>query len=286
MFIFGLGYTASWLAGTLRGHGCLVDGTGRAGNIAFDDDKAVRDALSQADCVLSSVPPDGASGTDPVLARYDEALAGRWLGYLSSTGVYGDTAGAWVDESAPLADNPRTRCDAAWLARRARVFRLPGIYGPGRSVLDRVREGRAHRIDLPGQVFSRIHVNDIVKGVHAALLHDAPPGAYNLADDLPCSQNLVVEHACHLLGVAPPLLQTMDEAGLSAMARGFYVQNRRVANGRAKRVLGWRPRYPTFAEGMAALKDGEPAGTDFALSATTIPATASTPPATASGDQR
>jgi nucleoside-diphosphate-sugar epimerase len=153
-------------------------------------------------------------------------------------------------------------------------------------VFDRVREGRAHRIDLPGQVFSRIHVNDIVKGVHAALLHDAPPGAYNLADDLPCSQNLVVEHACHLLGVAPPLLQTMDEAGLSAMARGFYVQNRRVANGRAKRVLGWRPRYPTFAEGMAALKDGEPAGTDFALSATTIPATASTPPATASGDQR
>jgi hypothetical protein len=286
MFIFGLGYTAGRLAHTLRRDGWQVDATGRAGDLAFDDDEAVRSALARADSVLSSVPPDRDNGSDPVLARYGNALAGQWLGYLSSTGVYGDTAGAWVDESATLADSPRARCDTAWLAQGARVFRLPGIYGPGRSVLDRVREGRAHRIALPGQVFSRVHVDDIVAGVVAALLRDAPPGAYNLADDLPCSQNRVVEHACHLLGVLPPPLQTMDEAGLSAVARGFYEQNRRVANGRAKRLLGWRPRYPTFVEGLAALKDGASAGTDFALNATTIPATASTPPATASGDQR
>lgn len=286
MFIFGLGYTASRLAGALRRDGWHIEATGRAGNLPFADDWAVRAALAGADCVLSSVPPLKDSGTDPVLARYGDALDGQWLGYLSSTGVYGDTAGAWVDESAPLTDTPRARCDTAWLARGGRVFRLPGIYGPARSVFDRLREGRAHRIDLPGQVFSRVHLDDIVAGVKAALISDAPPGAYNLADDLPCSQNLVVEHACGLLGVAPPPLQTLDEAGLSAMARGFYGQNRRVANGRAKRVLGWRPRYPTFVEGLAAVLDAETTGTDLARSATDIPSSASSPPATASQDQR
>ena len=130
-------------------------------------------------------------------------------------------------------------------------MRLPGIYGPGRSALDRVRDGKSHRIDLPGQVFSRVHVDDIVAGVVAAI--DAPPGAYNLADDLPTSQNAVIEEACRLLGISPPSLQTMDEAGLSDMARGFYAENRRVANDKAKRVLGWRPKYPTYREGLAAL---------------------------------
>jgi nucleoside-diphosphate-sugar epimerase len=137
------------------------------------------------------------------------------------------------------------------------VFRLPGIYGPpfqnhmGRSALDRVREGKPHRIDLPGQVFSRVHVEDIASGVIAAL--DAPAGAYNLADDLPCSQNAVIEEACRLLGLEPPPLQALDEAGLSPRARAFYAENRRVANGKAKRVLGWRPRYATYREGLRAL---------------------------------
>ncbi|MCX7863427.1 MAG: SDR family NAD(P)-dependent oxidoreductase, partial [Novosphingobium sp.] len=144
----------------------------------------------------------------------------------------------------------RAACDAAWLARGARVFRLPGIYGPGRSPLDRVREGRAHRIDLPGQVFSRVHVDDIASGVVLAL--DAPGGAYNLADDLPASQTAVIEEACRLLGLPLPPLQSLDEANLSEMARGFYAENRRVANGKAKRVLGWQPRYPTFREGLRA----------------------------------
>ena len=128
---------------------------------------------------------------------------------------------------------------------------MSGIYGPGRSALDRVFAGNAHRIDLPGQVFSRAHVDDIARGVVAAL--DAPAGAYNLSDDHPCSQNAVIEEACRLLGISPPPLQTLDEAGLSPMALGFYAENRRIANGKGKRVLGWRPHYPTFREGLRAL---------------------------------
>ncbi|AKM08190.1 epimerase [Pelagerythrobacter marensis] len=260
MFIFGMGYTASRIASVLSARGWTVNGTGRHGDTAFDDTAAVRSALSRADHVLSSVPPDRASGEDPVLARYGGLIdhAGRWVGYLSSTGVYGDTGGAWADESAPIGTGRRANraaADAVWLERGARVFRLPGIYGPGRSALDRVREGKAHRIDLgpgaQGQVFSRVHVDDIVTGVLAAL--EAPAGAYNLADDLPTSQNTVVEEACRLLGRAPPPLMSPDEAGLSAMARGFYAENRRIANGKARRVLGWRPSYPTFREGLAAL---------------------------------
>jgi nucleoside-diphosphate-sugar epimerase len=131
------------------------------------------------------------------------------------------------------------------------TFRLPGIYGPGRSALDRLRAGEGRRIVKPGQVFSRIHVEDIASGVLAALV--APAGAYNLADDLPSSQNAVVEEACRLLGIPPPPLQSLDDAGLSTQARAFYAENRRVANGTAKRVLGWRPRFATFREGLAEL---------------------------------
>ncbi len=252
MFIFGLGYTAKRLAAALEQDGWHVASTGSDGSMAFDDDDAVRAGLERATHVLSSVPP--AEGCDPVLARYGALLEERWLGYLSSTGVYGDAGGAWVDESATTGTGRRTaraEADAEWLECGARVFRLPGIYGPGRSALDRVRSGRAHRIKLSGQVFSRVHVEDIVAGVVAGL--EAPAGAYNLSDDLPTSQNAVIEEACRLLHVKHPPLQTMDEAGLSPMARGFYAENRRVANGKAKRVLGWHPRYPTFREGLRSL---------------------------------
>lgn len=252
--IFGLGYTASRIGAALKARGWQVDATGSAGNLDFADEDNVRRALAQADHVLSSVPP--ADDSDPVLDRYGDALGGKWLGYLSSTGVYGDTKGAWVDESAPVGSGRRTArsdADARWLAMGARVFRLPGIYGPGRSALDRVREGKARRIDLPDQVFSRVHVDDIASGVIAALDSDAPPGAYNLADDLPCSQNAVIEHACRLLGAEFPPLQSLDEAGLSAAARAYYSENRRVANGKARRMLGWRPRFPTYVEGLANL---------------------------------
>lgn len=251
LFVFGLGYTAKAIAAALP-DGWTVEATGSDGGIGFEDDQAVRAALSRASHVLSSVPP-GADG-DPVLSRYGDGLRGGWLGYLSSTGVYGDTGGAWVDESAPTGTGRRTArsdADARWLALGARVFRLPGIYGPGRSPFDRIREGKVHRIELPGHVFSRVHVEDIAAGVAAAL--DAPTGAYNLADDLPASANAVTEEACRLLGVAPPPLQSIDEAGLSPMARGFYAENRRVANGKAKRVLGWTPRYPSYREGLRSL---------------------------------
>jgi nucleoside-diphosphate-sugar epimerase len=253
MFIFGLGYSASRIAERLAVRGWDVISTGRDGTLSFDDEGTVRMALADAGHVLSSVPPGG-EGLDPVLERYGAALSGKWLGYLSSTGVYGDTGGAWVDESAPVGTGrraARAEADAAWLARGARVFRLPGIYGPGRSALERVREGRAHRIDLPGQVFSRIHVEDIAGGVLAGL--DAPPGAYNLADDLPCSQNAVIEEACRLLGVPLPPFLEFEEAKLSPQARAFYSENRRVANGKAKRILGWRLRIPTYREGLRAL---------------------------------
>ena len=258
MFIFGLGYTARRIAAALTAAGWDVCSTGSAGEVDFADREAVERALRGATHVLSSVPP--ADGDDPVLAHYAAALAespAHWRGYLSSTGVYGDTGGAWVDEGTPTGGgrrSARAEADQCWLALGAHVFRLPGIYGPGRSALERVEEGRAHRIDLPGQVFSRVHVDDIVGGVLAAL--DAPPGAWNLADDLPGSQNAVIEEACRLLGLPAPRLQTLDEAGLSPMARGFYAENRRVANGKAKRLLGWAPRYATYREGLAAILAG------------------------------
>jgi len=253
IFIFGLGYSAKHIAAALESRGWEVISTGREGTLRFDDCGNVRVALADASHLLSSVPPSG-EDSDPVLELYGDALRGKALSYLSSTGVYGDCGGAWVDESAPTGTGRRTAradCDAQWLALGARVLRLPGIYGPGRSALDRVREGRAQRIDLAGQVFSRVHVDDIASGVLAAL--DAPPGAYNLADDLPCSQNAVIEEACRLLEISPPPLLSLEAAALSPMARAFYAENRRVANGKAKRVLGWQPRYRTYHEGLRAV---------------------------------
>ena len=251
LFIFGLGYSAKRIRKATEALGWRVTATGSDGDLDFEDQERVRAALGAASHVLSSVPP-GASG-DPVLARYGDSLAHGWLGYLSSTGIYGDTGGAWVDESAPAGGGRRTaraEADDAWLERGARVFRLPGIYGPGRSALERVAEGRAHRIDLPAQVFSRVHVDDIASGVLHGL--EAPAGAYNLADDLPASQNAVIEEACRLLGLEPPPLQALEDAGLSPQGRAFYAENRRVANGKAKRLLGWRPRYPDYRSGLRA----------------------------------
>lgn len=279
LLIFGMGYSAAVIAARLRHAGWTVIGTSRSprpGMIGFDDAAAVEAAMADASHILSSVPPDEATRGDPVLLRHHATLAqnGKWLGYLSSTGVYGDSGGAWVDESAPLGGRRagRLAADQAWLAIGARVFRLPGIYGPGRSALERVASGTAHCIDLPGQVFSRVHVNDIASGVIAGL--DGPPGAYNLADDAPCSQNAVIEFACALLGVPPPPLRPIDDAGLSPMARAFYAENRRVANGRAKRVLGWQPAFADYRAGLRA------------LSAMNSPAIASAAPAAASHDQR
>lgn len=260
LLIFGLGYTAKRIKSAMEARGWSVSATGSAGDVEFDDSQAMHSAIEKATHILSSVPPDRQSGGDPVLDSYGDALEGKALFYLSSTGVYGDAGGAWVDETTPTVAetgagrrNARAESDKAWLELGARAFRLPGIYGPGRSALDRVKDGRARRIDLPGQVFSRVHVDDIASGVVAALMQDAPAGAYNLGDDRPASGNAVTEYACQLLGVEPPKLETLEEANLSEMARGFYAENRRVANGKAKRVLEWAPKYPTYFEGLSSL---------------------------------
>jgi nucleoside-diphosphate-sugar epimerase len=252
IFIFGLGYSAKRIAARVAAVGWEVVSTGSGGTLAFEDEGAVRLALSGSSHVLSSVPPsvDG----DPVLNLYGDAVRrAPWIGYLSSTGVYGDCGGAWVDESAPIRGRreSRNQADGDWLSLGARVFRLPGIYGPGRSALDRVRQGKARRVDLPDQVFSRVHVDDIASGVVAGF--GAPAGAYNLADDFPGSQNTVIELAATLLGVEPPPLVPLDDPSLSPMARAFYAENRRVANGKAKRVLDWSPKFADYRVGLAAL---------------------------------
>jgi nucleoside-diphosphate-sugar epimerase len=261
MLIFGMGYTASRLADALRGDGWTVTGTRRISGgeaVAFEDRASVLTLLGAATHVMSSVPPFSEGG-DPVLMAYGDAIAKSpvaWVGYLSSTGVYGDTGGAWVDESAAIGQGRRAaRADAdlAWqnLRRDVRVFRLPGIYGPRRSALDRVSEGKAHRVDLPDQIFSRVHVDDIVSAVRGSF--SALPGVYNISDDQPASQNDVIEYACDILGRHWPPLQSLNDAGLSPMARGFYAENRRISNQKAKRMLGWTPTYCDYKQGLVAI---------------------------------
>jgi nucleoside-diphosphate-sugar epimerase len=280
LLIFGMGYTAGHLAQHLRSIGWHVIGTRRTAdesNIAFEDKAQVQAALSCATHILSSVPPSR-DGIDQVLSQYGDAIKAAnlgWSGYLSSTGVYGDARGAWVDESAPVSGRRAGRniADLAWQDLRSdmRVFRLPGIYGPGRSALERVAEGKAHRINLPEQIFSRVHVDDIIGGITASF--DGPAGVYNLADDYPCSQNQVIEAACDLLGAPYPPMQSLDAAQLSPMALAFYAENRRVANHKAKRLLGWTPQYANYRAGLAACM------------AMNIPAITSAAPAAANIDQ-
>ena len=254
LLIFGLGYTATRLADRLRADGWRVNGTSRA-SLPLDDPR-LPGLIASATHILSSVPPDGDG--DPVLRLHADRLRAApatWLGYLSSTGVYGDTQGAWVDETAPVGGgrrDARTHADLAWQALRpeVRVFRLPGIYGPGRSALDRVRAGIAQRVDAPpGQVFGRIHVDDIVAGVVASFTRGAP-GIYNLADAEPASGNAVLEYACDLLGHAyPPVVPV---SALGPMARGFYAETRRIAARKMTRDLGVRLRYPDYRTGLRA----------------------------------
>lgn len=264
MLIFGFGYTAKRLANRLRAKGWQVTGTRRHasdGAIAFDDEAAILAAMGEATHILSSVPP-ARDGSEPVLDHYGEAIKAaslEWTGYLSSTGVYGDVQGAWVDESAPIGSGrrkARSEADLGWQTLRddVRVLRLPGIYGPGRNPITRVEQGKAKRIDVPGQVFSRIHVDDIIAAVLASF--DGPAGVYNISDDLPAPQHEVIAHAARLIGMAPPPLLSLEDADLSPSAFGFYEENRRVANGKAKRLLHWQPQYPDYKAGMAALAIG------------------------------
>lgn len=273
LFIFGLGFSARVVARAARAKGWQVAGTTRSGQAQglgdltvhpFDRDHPLPEgALDGVTHVLSSVPPD-AEG-DPVLAMAGEHLRRldpRWVGYLSTTGVYGDRAGDWVDETsepAPDLDRSRRRVAAerAWMdsGLAVHVFRLAGIYGPGRSAIDTVRQGKARRIVKPGQVFSRIHVDDIAQVVLASMRRPQPGRVYNVCDDDCAPPQDVIAHACALLGVEPPPEMDWEQAKdtLSPMALSFYADNKRVKNDRIKDELGIVLRYPTYREGLAAI---------------------------------
>ncbi len=284
LFCFGLGYCALHLARRLRADGWSIVGTTRDGAkaeaLARDEgfrllvrgsDTAPVDPdadLAQTTHILISAAPDETG--DPVLKFWAEAIVRArpaWVGYLSTTGVYGDRAGGLVDEtSACTTTQPRSlnrlAAEQGWL-RLCRdhqipvhLFRLAGIYGPGRSALDTVRSGRAQRIVKPGQVFSRIHVDDIATTLIASMNRPDPGAIYNLADDHPAPPDAVIAHACHLLGIAPPPPIPFDAATLSPMAASFYAENRRVANHKIKESLGVVLRYPDYETGLQALLAG------------------------------
>ena len=272
-FLFGLGFSGRVIARALMAAGWRVAGTTRSGEaadlpgievFAFDRDHPLpQGALDGVTAVLSSVPPD--SDGDPVLDLCGDrlrAVAPAWAGYLSTTGIYGDCGGALVSEDTapnPTLDRSRRRLAAeqAWQASGlpVHVFRLAGIYGPGRSAIDSVRAGTARRIVKPGQVFSRIHVDDIAQTVLASLASPNPGAAYNVCDDDPAPPQDVIAHACALLGIdAPPEIPwEQAKATLSPMALSFYADNKRVSNRRIKQELAVSLRYPDYRAGLAAI---------------------------------
>jgi nucleoside-diphosphate-sugar epimerase len=280
LFIFGLGFSGLEVARLAKATGWAVGGTcttrekverQRADGIdavLFDGLAPLQsESLAGPSHVLCTIAP-GTTG-DPALRLCGDLLRGtRWLGYLSTTGVYGDHGGDWVDETTPPAPTQprsveRLAAERAWQALGAQIgaavdiFRLPGIYGPGRSALDQARAGAARRIDKPGQYFSRVHVADIAAAVLAAMSRPSPGAGtiYNVADDLPASSAEVTAFACELLGLPIPSPLSWDQAAptMSAMARSFYSENRRVRNDRLKRELGITLRYPTYREGLRAI---------------------------------
>lgn len=280
LFCFGLGYSALALARTLMPRGWTVAGTIRTEETRqvlaaegieahlFDRGRPLADpggALAGATHLLSSVPPDDTG--DPVLDRHAPAIAAaapEWIGYLSTTGVYGDRAGGWVDETGdlrPVGTRGRRRVAAemAWLdlhrthGSPVQLFRLAGIYGPGRGPFEQVRAGTARRVVKPGQVFSRIHVEDIVQVLLASMARPNPGAAYNVCDDDPAPPQDVIAEAARLLGLDPPPEIPFEAAELSSMSRSFYEESKRVSNRRIKEELGVRLRYPTYREGLAAL---------------------------------
>ncbi|MFC7702752.1 SDR family oxidoreductase [Plastorhodobacter daqingensis] len=275
----GHGYSAQVLGRRLLAEGWQVIGTTRSPDRVQTlkamgveplvwPGSSLSEALGRATHLLTSVAPD-AEG-DPVLAAEGAAIAAarhlRWIGYLSTTGVYGDKGGAWVDESTPLCPTTargqqRVAAEAGWqdLCARAglplHIFRLAGIYGPGRGPFEKVRNGSARRIIREGQVFSRIHVEDIAEVLHASIRKPHPGAIYNVCDDDPAPPQDVIAHAARLLGLPDPPAIPFDEADLSPMARSFYAESKRVRNDRIKRELGVTLRYPDYRTGLAALLD-------------------------------
>lgn len=267
----GHGYTAAALARRLLPQGWRVIGTTRSpqsmaqmratGVEAVLWPDGVRGALEQATHVLSSIAPDEAG--DPVLRQFGDALVQAqpdWVGYLSTTAVYGHHDGGWVDEATTLAPTTRrgqqrVRAEAAWQAAGLplHIFRLAGIYGPGRGPFEKVRDGTARRILKPGQVFSRIHVDDIAQVLQASLTRPRPGAIYNVCDDEPAPPEDVIAHAARLLGLPLPEAVAYDEADMSAMARSFYAESKRVRNDLIRNELGVTLAYPDYRTGLEAL---------------------------------
>jgi nucleoside-diphosphate-sugar epimerase len=272
----GHGYSARALARLLRPEGWRIIGTTRSAEKAEAlaaegveplvwPGSDLAPALGEATHLLSSVGPD-AEG-DPVLRQAGAAIAAAaprlaWAGYLSTTGVYGDHRGGWVDEATPLAPatergRRRVAAEHAWAGVPGlplHIFRLAGIYGPGRSAFDRLRAGTARRIVKEGQVFSRIHVDDIAQVLAASMARPDPGAVYNLADDDPAPPQDVIACAAELLGVPPPPEIPFEAAELSPMAASFYSESKRVRNDRIKAELGVRLLYPDYRAGLRAIR--------------------------------
>jgi nucleoside-diphosphate-sugar epimerase len=288
LFCFGLGYSATFLARRLHAEGWRIAGTCRSAAEhrrlvdagfdvhLFDRDRHLAEAkkiLAGATHLLSTVAPDDLG--DPVLDCHGEAIAAlkglEWVGYLSTTGVYGDRGGGWVDETtAPAPGNARSRrrlaAEQRWRALHieaglpVHLFRLAGIYGPGRSAIDQLRAGTARRLVKPGQVFSRIHVADLAAALAASMARPEPGVVYNLCDDLAAPADEVIAYAAALLGIEAPPAVAFADADLSPMARSFYGESRRVRNERIKQLPGFRLAYPSYREGLRAIAAADDEG--------------------------
>ncbi|MBL8555304.1 MAG: SDR family oxidoreductase [Phenylobacterium sp.] len=279
LFLFGYGFTGRALARRLAAEGWSTAATFRdpatrdaisadgATPLDLADRDAITEALGETTALLITAPPgpQGCPGLNSLVGPLAEAGAfPDWTGYLSTTGVYGDRRGGWVTEDSRLAAQSveaarRVGAERDWLevgrgmGLTVMLFRLPGIYGPGRSALDRLREGRARRIAAPGQVFSRIHVDDLAAGLAASIARPRAGAAYNLCDDEPAPNSDVIAYAARLLEMEPPPEIPLAQAALSPAAMRFYGESKRVSNARAKAELGWRPAYPTHREGLRAI---------------------------------
>lgn len=274
LFCFGLGFSALTLARVAMAQGFAVAGTCRSAAKAdqlraegieaylYGPDHALDvSALRGTTHLLMSVPPDERG--DAIALTFEEeikALSLSWAGYLSTTGVYGDRDGDWVDETSPLTPatargQRRLLAEQQWQALDLplHIFRLAGIYGPGRNQLVSLREGTAKRIIKPGQVFSRIHVDDIAQVLAASIARPAPGTAYNVCDNEPAPPQEVVTFAAELLGITPPPEIAFEDANLSPMAKSFYSESKKVSNARLRHDLGVELKYPTYREGLRAL---------------------------------
>jgi nucleoside-diphosphate-sugar epimerase len=286
LFCFGYGYTCDYIGHALQErddwviHGTTRDAERQAElrqrgvhTHIFEADEAFTHArymISDITHLLISTPP-GDDG-DPAFLRYADEIAKlpnlQWLGYLSTTGVYGDRDGRWVDETAEILPTERrgvrrVKAEEQWLSQfhnhnlPVHIFRLAGIYGPGRSALDSVRAGIARRIHKKGHAFGRIHVEDIANVILQSFEHPNPGEIYNVCDDMPAPSHLVIEYACELLGRAPPPIVEFEEANLAPMTRSFYMDNRRVRNEKIKRELKVKLKYPDYKAGLRGCLEAE-----------------------------